>query len=341
MLSFECDYNLGACPEILEKLCETNFIPRPGYGEDEFSVQAKEKIRKECACEDADIYFLAGGTQTNQVVIDTMLKPYEGVVAAQTGHVSAHEAGAIEFTGHKVLTIPQHDGKIDAGELKSFVETFYADGNAEHMVFPGMVYISHPTEYGTLYSKAELEAIKDVCTQFDMCLYLDGARLAYGLMSAESDMDIKDIARLCDVFYIGGTKVGALFGEALVFTKNNTPAHFVNLIKKHGALIAKGSITALQFDALFTDGLYWRLGENAIRTAQKLKKVLREKGYEFYLNSPTNQQFVIVENEKLEKLKEQVNYGFWEKYDEHRTVIRFASSWATKDEDIDALAEIL
>lgn len=341
MLSFECDYNLGACPEILEKLCETNFIPRPGYGEDKFSVQAKEKIRKECGCADADIYFLAGGTQTNQVVIDTMLKPYEGVVAAQTGHVSAHEAGAIEFTGHKVLTIPQHDGKIDAGELKSFVETFYADGNAEHMVFPGMVYISHPTEYGTLYSKAELEAIRAVCAQFGMSLYLDGARLAYGLMSPESDMDIKDIARICDVFYIGGTKVGALFGEALVFTKNNTPAHFVNLIKKHGALIAKGSITALQFDALFTDGLYWRLGENAIRTAQKLKKVLREKGYEFYLNSPTNQQFVIVENEKLNKLKEQVNYGFWEKYDEHRTVIRFASSWATKDEDIDALAEIL
>lgn len=341
MLSFECDYNLGAAPEILKRLSETNFIPRPGYGEDEFTAQAKEKIRKECGCEDADIYFIAGGTQTNQLVIDTVLKDYEGVVAAQTGHVSAHEAGAIEFTGHKVLTIPQHDGKIDAGELKSFVETFYADGNAEHMVFPGMVYISHPTEYGTLYSKAELEAIRAVCTEFDMCLYLDGARLAYGLMSYASDMDIKDIARLCDVFYIGGTKVGALFGEALVFTKNNTPAHFVNLIKKHGALIAKGSITALQFDALFTDGLYWRLGENAIRTAQKLKEVLSEKGYEFYLDSPTNQQFVIVENEKLKKLGEQVNYGFWEKYDDRRTVIRFASSWATKDEDIDALAEIL
>lgn len=341
MLSFECDYNQGAHPDILKLLGETNFIPRPGYGEDEFTARAKEKIRAECGCPEADIYFLAGGTQTNQVVIDVMLKSYEGVVAAETGHVSTHEAGAIEFTGHKVLTLPQHNGKIDADELRSFAKTFYADGNFEHMVFPGMVYISHPTEYGTLYSKAELEALRAACDEFKMSLYLDGARLGYGLMSKESDMDIKDIARLCDVFYIGGTKVGALFGEALVFTKKNTPPHFVNQIKKHGALIAKGSITALQFDALFTDGLYWRLGENAINAAEKLKRVLREKGYEFYLESPTNQQFVIVENERLKELSKHVNYGFWEKYDDSHTVIRFASSWATREEDIDKLAEIL
>ena len=341
MLSFECDYNQGAHPDILKLLSETNFIPRPGYGEDEFTARAKEKIRAAIACPDADTYFLTGGTQTNQVVIDTMLQSFEGVVAAETGHVSVHEAGAIEFTGRKVLTVPQHNGKIDAKEVESYVKTFYADGNHEHMVFPGMLYISHPTEYGTLYSKAELEALRAVCDEYNMSLFLDGARLAYGLMSHESDMDIKDIARLCDVFYIGGTKVGALFGEALVFTKNNTPAHFVNQIKRHGALLAKGSICALQFDALFTDGLYWRLGENAIKAAEKLKKTLREKGYEFYLESPTNQQFVIVENEKLKELSKQVNYGFWEKYDEKHTVIRFASSWATKEEDIDKLAEIL
>lgn len=341
MLSFECDYNQGAHPDILKLLGETNFIPRQGYGEDEFTARAKEKIRTECACPEADVYFLTGGTQTNQVAIDTMLKSFEGVVAAETGHIATHEAGAIEFTGRKVLPLPNHEGKIDADELKSFAETYYADGNCEHMVFPGLVYISHPTEYGTLYSKAELEALRKVCDEYGMRLYMDGARLAYGLMSPESDMDIKDVARLCDVFYIGGTKVGALFGEALVFTKNNTPDHFVNLLKKHGALIAKGSIAALQFDALFTDGLYWRLGKNAIDAAEKLKAVLREKGYEFYLQSPTNQQFVIVENEKLEELSKQVNYGFWEKYDDSHTVIRFASSWATKPEDIDALAEIL
>lgn len=341
MLSFECDYNQGAHPDILKLLGETNFIPRPGYGEDEFTARAKEKIRAECACPDADVYFLTGGTQTNQVVLDTMLKSFEGVVAAETGHISTHEAGAIEFTGHKVLPVPQHNGKMDAEELRGFVKTFYADGNHEHMVFPGMVYISHPTEYGTLYSKAELSALRAVCDEFGMRLYLDGARLAYGIMSYESDMDIKDIARLCDVFYIGGTKVGALFGEALVFTKNNTPAHFVNQLKRHGALIAKGSIAALQFDALFTDGLYWRLGENAINAAEKLKKVLIEKGYEFYFESPTNQQFVIVENKKLNELSKSVNYSFWEKYDDSHTVIRFASSWATREEDIEKLAEIL
>lgn len=341
MLSFECDYNQGAHPDILRLLSETNFLPRPGYGEDAFTDGAKEKIRAECGCPDADIYFLAGGTQTNQVVLDTMLKSFEGVVAAETGHISTHEAGAIEFTGHKVLTVPQHDGKINADELHNFVKTFYDDGNHEHMVFPGMVYISHPTEYGTLYSKAELSALRAVCDEYGMRLYLDGARLAYGLMSYESDMALKDVARLCDVFYIGGTKVGTLFGEALVFTKNNTPAHFVGQLKQHGALIAKGSIVALQFDALFTNGLYWRLGENAIKTAEKLKKVLSAKGYEFYIESPTNQQFVIVENEKLKELSTQVNYGFWEKYDDSHTVIRFASSWATKEEDIDKLSEIL
>lgn len=341
MLSFECDYNLGAHPEVLKKLTETNFITRPGYGEDEFTEKAKQKIKNACACNDADIYFVTGGTQANQLVIDTVLKPYEGVVAADTGHVNVHEAGAIEFSGHKVLTVPHHDGKVCPAEFKDYVETFYADGNYEHMVFPGMLYISHPTEYGTLYSKAELTELREVCSQYNMTLFLDGARLAYGLASEESDLSLEDIAELCDVFYIGGTKCGTLFGEALVFTKNNTPKHFVTRIKQHGALLAKGSIAALQFDALFTDELYWHLGENAERTAKKLKKILTEKGYEFYLDSPTNQQFVIVDNEKLAELGKEVCYSYIVKYDDTHTVIRFATSWATKNEDIDALAKIL
>lgn len=341
MLSFECDYNLGAHPDILKLLAETNFIARPGYGEDEFTARAKEKIRNACACPEADIYFLTGGTQTNQVVIDTVLNPYEGVVSADTGHVNVHESGAIEFSGHKVLTLPHHDGKVCAEELKSYVETFYADGNFEHMVFPGMLYISHPTEYGTLYSKAELIKLREVCSQYNMTLFLDGARLAYGLACEESDLSLQDIAELCDVFYIGGTKCGALFGEALVFTKNNTPKHFITRIKQHGALLAKGSIAALQFDALFTDELYWRLGANAAKATEKMKRVLLDKGYEFYIDSPTNQQFVIVENEKLPELSKSVSYSYIVKYDDDHTVIRFATSWATKPEDIEALAEIL
>lgn len=341
MLSFECDYNLGAHPEVLKKLVETNFITRPGYGEDEFSEKAKQKIKDACACPDADIYFVTGGTQANQLVIDTVLSPYEGVVSADTGHVNVHESGAIEFSGHKVLTIPHHEGKVCAKELKAYVETFYADGNYEHMVFPGMLYISHPTEYGTLYSKEELQKLREVCSQYNMTLYLDGARLAYALACEKSDLSLQDIAELCDVFYIGGTKCGTLFGEALVFTKNNTPEHFITRIKQHGALLAKGSIAALQFDALFTDGLYLRLGSNAAKATEKLKKVLRDKGYKFYLESPTNQQFVIVENEKLAELSKFVSYSYIVKYDDNHTVIRFASSWATKDEDIDALAKIL
>lgn len=341
MLSFECDYNRGAHPDILKLLCDTNFTPRPGYGDDEFSASAKSKIRDFCRCPNADIYFLAGGTQTNLVAIDSMLLPFEGVVAADTGHISTHEAGAVEAAGHKVITLPQHFGKLDPQVLSDFLAAFYADGNREHMVFPGLVYISHPTEYGTLYSKAELTALSEVCSRFNMRLYLDGARLAYALTSPHSDLDIADIAKLCDAFYIGGTKVGALFGEALVFTKNNTPEHFPNRIKKHGALLAKGSIAALQFDALFTDNLYLRLGENAIYTAQLLKKALREKGYDFYLDSPTNQQFVIVDNHKAELLKKQVNFGFWEKFDDSHTVIRFASSWATTPEEVEALTDIL
>ena len=284
---------------------------------------------------------MAGGTQTNAVVISSMLREYEGVIAAKTGHVSLHEAGAVEITGHKVLELSQVDGKLEAPVIKQFLEQFYQDENHEHMVFPGMVYVSYPTEYGTLYTKKELTEISKVCNEYQIPLFLDGARLGYGLMSKEADLSLEDIARLCDVFYIGGTKVGALCGEAVVFTKNNMPKHFVNHVKRHGALMAKGRLLGVQFDALFTDGLYFEISKHAINMAEDMKAVFKEKGYRFYLESPTNQQFFIIENEKLKKLREKVRFGFWEKYDELHTVVRFATSWSTTEDDLKWLKEIL
>ncbi|MBQ4283056.1 MAG: low specificity L-threonine aldolase [Lachnospira sp.] len=341
MISFESDYIAGAHPKVLEALLQTNMVALSGYGSDPFTERAKENIRKVCECPEAEVHFLVGGTQTNAVVISSLLKSYEGVVAAETGHVSTHEAGAIEHTGHKVLALSQCDGKIDSSELASYLAGFFADANHEHMVFPGMVYISHPTEYGTLYSKSELEAIADVCRRYEMPLYLDGARLGYGIMSRETDVTMADIARLCDVFYIGGTKVGALCGEAVVFTKSNAPKHFTTIIKQNGALLAKGRLLGVQFDALFTDNLYFDISKHAIHMAEQLKAVLKEKGYTFYLESPTNQQFVVLEDEKYEKLKEQVAMSFWEKPDETHTVVRLATSWSTREEDVEVLRGIL
>lgn len=341
MLNFESDYIEGAHPKILERLIQTNMEPQSGYGIDAYSENAKNLIRKACNCPNAQITFIVGGTQTNQLVIDSMLKQYEGVVAATTGHVSVHEAGAIEYTGHKVLNVPGHNGKMQADELDQYIKDFYADGNHEHMVFPGLVYISQPTEYGTLYSKKELTDIHNVCKNADIPLFVDGARLGYGLMSSSTDVSLPDLAELCDVFYIGGTKVGALCGEAVVFTKNNEPAHFVNLTKKHGALLAKGRLTGIQFETLFTDNLYFEISKNAIRLADKLKSVLKEKGYKFLLDSPTNQQFVILENEQYKKLSEKVKMSFWEKIDANHTAVRFATSWATTDEKLEELISIL
>ena len=341
MLYFENDYSEGAHDKVLEALIKTNYEKLSGYGSDEYCKKAKEKIKKACVCENAEVYFLVGGTQTNQIIIDTTLKPYEGVVSAETGHVSVHEAGAIEYTGHKVLTVPQHNGKIDATELKDFLETFFNDGNHEHMVFPGMVYISHPTEYGTLYTKDELEKISTICREFELPLFLDGARLGYGVMAKETDVDIKTIAKYCDIFYIGGTKIGALCGEAVVFTKNNMPKHFTTMVKQHGALLAKGRLLGVQFDALFTDNLYFDIAKNAIYMAELLKKGLADKGYKFYLDSPTNQQFIILENSKMNELSKYVRFSFWEKYNDSHTVVRFATSWATKREDVESLIALL
>ena len=341
MLSFESDYTTGAHPRVLERLIETNGEAVPGYGEDKYTESAYRKIREACKLPNAQVRFITGGTQTNRIVISTMLKPYEGVIAAHTGHISCHEAGAIESSGHKVLQIAGKDGKLCAGDVDKYISEFYADGTREHMVFPGMVYISHPTEYGTLYTLDELKALSEVCRKYSIPLFLDGARLGYGLMSKDTDVTLPDIARLCDVFYIGGTKVGALCGEAIVFTKNNMPEHFIPLIKQQGALLAKGRVLGVQFDALFTDGLYFEIGKHAIELAEMLREVFLSKGYKMFIDSPTNQLFPILENEKMKGLAEKVRFSVWEKADEDHTVVRFATGWSTSREDIEALAQFL
>ena len=340
MLYFVNDYSEGAHPQVLDALVRSNMEPLSGYGTDRYTESAKEKIRAACGT-DADVWFLAGGTQTNQIVIDAMLHATEGVIAAHTGHVAAHEAGAIEYSGHKVLTLPHADGKLCAADVADYLAAFYADDNHDHMVFPGMVYISHPTEFGTLYTKEELAALHAVCENYRIPLYLDGARLGYALACGQSDVSLCDIAALCDVFYIGGTKVGALCGEAVVFTKHNTPLRFMTTIKQHGALLAKGRLIGVQFDTLFTDGLYERIGTSAIQHAAQIRKALLDKGYELYVDSPTNQLFPILTDEQLSRLGERVRYSFWERLADGRTVIRLATSWATTADAVDALIEWL
>ncbi len=337
MISFESDYIAGAHPEVLRKLTETNLESLPGYGSDLYCESAKRKIREAVGIPDAGIFFLAGGTQANAVVISALLADHEGVIAAKTGHISSHEAGAVEYTGHKVLELPQAKGKIVPEALEKYLADYYADENHEHMVCPGMVYLSHPTEYGTLYSKTELSRIAEICGEYHLSLYLDGARLAYALESRESDLSLPEIAALCDMFYIGGTKVGALCGEAVVFTKGNMPKHFLTSVKKRGALLAKGRLLGVQFDALFTDDLYFRIGRHAIGMAEKMKEIFRAHGLPFYIQSPTNQQFVVLENGQMERLAKKVAFSFWEKADDAHTVVRFATGWSTTEEDLRAL----
>ena len=341
MVSFESDYIAGAHPDILRRLAETNLESLPGYGADHYSESAKQKIRDCIGLREAEIFFLSGGTQANAVVIATVLADYEGVIAAETGHISSHEAGAIEYTGHEVLTLPQREGKIVPADLEAFLAGFFADANHEHMTFPGMVYLSHPTEYGTLYTREELSRIAALCRKYGLSLFLDGARLGYGLMSPETDVTLRDIADLCDVFYIGGTKVGALCGEAVVFTKGNMPKHFLTSVKRRGALLAKGRLTGVQFDALFTDDLYFRISRHAIEMAEKLKEILRRHELPFYIQSPTNQQFVVLEDRRMEKLAEKVAFSFWEKPDPSHTVVRLATGWSTTDEDLAELDRAL
>ncbi len=340
MLFFENDYSEGAHELVIQHLAETTREKLPPYGADKYSESARAKIRTACECPSAEIFFLAGGTQCNQVVIDALLAPYEGAIAAKTGHIALHEAGAIEFTGHKVLELPQENGKLLAQTIRTYLQDFYNDTSHEHMVAPGLVYLSHPTEYGTLYTKQELADISALCKQYGLKLYLDGARLGYALACETSDVTLPVLAELCDAFYIGGTKVGALCGEAIVFPKK-APSHFLTRIKQHGALFAKGRTVGVQFDALFTDGLYFKLGRHAMEKAELLKAALREKGYRFFLDSPTNQIFVVMENQRLQEIGRHVRYSFWEKFDDTHTVIRFATSWATEQSDLDALIALL
>lgn len=341
MLAFNNDYSHGAHPAVLQALVDTNMEPQPGYGTDAHTERAKQLIREACQAPDADVFFLVGGTQANATVIDMLLAPYEGVVAAETGHVACHEAGAIEFGGHKVLTIPGYEGKMHAEDLESYIQVFYENESYEHTVFPGAVYVSLSTEYGTLYSKAELAAIHSVCQKREIPLFVDGARLAYALAADECDITLPELAQLCDVFYIGGTKCGALCGEAVVFTHGNMPRQFETMVKRHGAMVAKGRLNAVQFDALFTDGLYEKICAPAVRLALKLRDGLAAKGYRFAIDSPTNQQFIIVENSRLPELGGKVAYSFIEKYDAEHTVIRLATSWATTEEQVDELLRLL
>ena len=340
-LSFSCDYMEGAHPQILKRLMETNLVKTPGYGLDDYSKSAKEKIRDACKAPDAEVFFLVGGTQTNVTMIDAILKSYEGVIAADTGHVSVHEAGAIEFGGHKVLTLTHHNGKINVRQIETLLDDYQNDANRDHMVMPGMVYLSHPTEYGTLYSQAELREISALCRSRNIPLYLDGARLAYALACPQNEITLADIAELCDAFYIGGTKCGALFGEAVVIPKAGWLPHLFTIIKQHGALLAKGRMLGIQFDELFTDYLYGRVGVPAIQAADRIRQILIQKGYTLCFDSPTNQVFCIIENTEMEQLAKKVEFGFWEKYDDSHTIIRFATSWATKMEDVEALCTVL
>lgn len=341
MISFTSDYIAGAHPLIMQRLLETNLENLSGYGTDQYCALAKKKIKEVFDCPQGEVFFLVGGTQTNQVIISTMLDSYEGVIATKTGHVSLHEGGAIEYSGHKVLELEGNDGKLSAEEIKKYLQDFYADENHEHMVCPGMVYISFPTEYGTLYSKKELSDISDVCRNYKIPLFIDGARLGYGMESKENDLKPEEIAKLSDVFYIGGTKVGALCGEAVVFPHNNTPKHFITQIKQRGALLAKGRLLGIQFDTLFTDDLYFEISKHAIKMAEKLKEVFKKKNYRFFLESPTNQQFIILENQKMQELSKYVEFSFWEKYDEDHTVVRFATSWSTTECSIEELEQYL
>jgi threonine aldolase len=340
-LNFASDYMKGAHPAILERLAQTNMMETPGYGHDPFSESARRKIREACGCPRAEVEFLVGGTQTNATVIDALLRPWQGVVAAQTGHIATHEAGAIEAGGHKVLTLPHTNGKLDPAVVRAYLADFHADGNRDHMVTPGMVYISHPTEYGTLYSKKDLQEMREVCDEYGIPLYLDGARLGYALACPENDLTLCDLADLCDVFYISGTKCGALFGEAVVVPDPGRIPHLFTIIKQHGALLAKGRLLGIQFDELFRDDLYMKIGEASVMAADRIRKALREKGYRLCYGSPTNQIFCIVENEEFKRLREKVECEFWEKYDDDHTVIRFATDWGTTESETSALVDLL
>ena len=342
MISFESDYNNGCHEAILRRLTDTNGDRATGYGLDDYCTAAKEKIRMACAKPEADVFFLVGGTQTNATVIDAMLNSYQGVLAVDTAHINVHESGAIEFGGHKVLTLPSHDGKMDDSELSQWLHDYYADPTYDHMVFPGMVYITFATEMGTIYSLSELTAISDVCRQYELPLFIDVARLGYGLMAEGCDVTLPQLADLCDVFYIGGTKCGAYCGEAVVFPNPGAPApaHFFTIVKQHGALLAKGRLLGIQFDALMQDGLYFKIARHAVEQAIRLRDAFVARGYEMYSNSPTNQQFVLLDADTIKRLEKNFVFEQWFPVGDKMNC-RFVTSWATAPEDVDALIEAL
>lgn len=340
MTSFESDYNNGAHPYVLQHLIETNNMQSQSYGFDQWSESARQKIRDACQCPKADIFFLVGGTQTNATVIDGVLTGYEGVIAVETGHINVHESGAVEACGHKIITLPSHNGKMTADDLHDFHDRFYADPVYEHMVIPGIVYITFPTELGTIYKAQEIEALYNLCREYEVPLFIDGARLGYGLMSEQCDFDLQWLAHHCDVFYIGGTKVGALCGEAVIFPRGNAPRHFFNIVKQHGALLAKSRLAGVQFDALFTDNLYFDISRHAIEKAMKMRQLFCEAGLSV-TDSPTNQQFVALSLHKIEQLRETVAFETWEPIDADHILCRFVTSWATNDNDLQALAHAL
>lgn len=340
MIRFESDYTQGTVPEIIDALVKTNMEMTPGYGVDSYCLSAADKIKAELECDSADVHFLVGGTQTNLTFIASVMKPYQAVICADTGHINVHECGSIEACGTKLLQLPSADGKIKAEEIEKIAADHFGDPIREHAVQPGLVYISFPTENGTLYSKKELESIYAVCKKYDMLLYVDGARLGYGLAAEENDLEMKDFAHLCDAFYIGGTKVGALFGEALVIVNNSCKKDFRYMIKQKGAMFAKGRLLGLQFDALFTDGLYHRISHHAVGLAAKIRKAFEDKGIELYYDSPTNQQFPVLTKEQADFLGKDFAYSPWCKKDD-KLVVRFCTSWATDERDVDKLIEVI
>lgn len=340
MIHFDCDYMAGAHPEVLKAIVENNDVQTSGYGADDFCEQAKSLILEACGTPDARVWLLVGGTQTNSTVIDGLLKGTDGAICTETGHINVHEAGAIELYGHKVITLPSHDGKLSVDDLKAYLQEFYADETNTHMVAPGAVYISFSTELGTLYSLGELEAISQTCRKYHLPLYIDGARLGHAL-AASKDVTLKDIARLSDIFYIGGTKMGALFGEAVVCTNHDLLPRFFTLQKAHGAVLAKGRLLGMQFAALFTDNLYMRIGEHTVRLAMRLRSVMESHGFKTFIESPTNQQFFILPNEVIDRLLPHATFEYWGARGEKESKVRFVTSWETKDEDIEILEELL
>lgn len=335
MYSFRNDYSEGAHPEVLKKLMEANLEQNTGYGLDKHSENARALIKKAIGREDVDIHFIAGGTQTNMLTISSFLKPYQCVIAADTGHINVHETGAIEATGHKVYTVPHKDGKLTPEAIRKALD-WHTD---EHMVQPGMVYLSDTTELGTVYTKAELSAISRLCREKGLLLFLDGARLASALASRDNDMELSDIAELTDVFYIGGTKNGALFGEALVLVKEELKKDFRYATKHRGAMLAKGFVAGIQFEALFEQGIYFEMGEHANQMAEKLLKALQEENIKFYATPCSNQLFPIVSGEFAEKLSEKYEFNVERILEDGRYVIRFVTSWATPEKEVEKLIE--